>query len=730
MRDGDRLIIGWVQPAGWAWDDGVRPGDIVVAVADRVTTSDMAPSTVAVAAAITTRTPGGATKVASVTGVDKAFWHYRGCYLGLALCFALIGVLAYVLAAEAQVAGTLLACTGAWAVALIAAVAAPSGQTWALALVYGAVLALGFATLLTFLLFPVDRLRRASGRWAARLAGGATLALLAAYARAVASNPATYEAVQPAAFALVAAELLGASFLIGSAWSAAPIRSHVRHALGLLALGTATGVLPFGLLALAPRLVGAEDLVPPEIAILSAIFLPLGLAAAVLSRQFLGISRLMRRGLVALVVWLGLVGVYSLVLWALWFAGVAPGDRMIPTPGTVVVGIALVLGTFPPLERWLRVLLESALFRDVYDYAPTLHALSAEIARLPDGEAVAEYILTRLEETLDLSWAALAIVGTGSAPEIYRRGDCPANVETLLARDTLARSGAERPALRVPLTVECTEMGTLAVGPKRRDVVLAPEDAELLATLAPVLAATLQHRRLVQRLENQVAALAARERELAALGGRLMRAQEDERRRVALDLHDDPLQRAVLLMRDLADAPDDSASGRAICGLEEIIASLQAICTNLRPPALDNFGLVGGLERLISDLRARDDGVAIILDCAGTVAGGARLPRDLETALYRVAQEALHNCLKHAEASRIVVTLLWDGHRVTLCVIDDGCGYRSGAAGDTGGGSLHLGLIGMRERLRPWDGMVSVESGANGGTMVTAEAGPWESDHG
>lgn len=526
--------------------------------------------------------------------------------------------------------------------------------------------------------------------------------------------------MQPLAFALVATELLGASALVVRAWVAAPGRSEVRHALGLLALGTAAGVLPFGLLALAPRLAGAAPLVPPEDAILSAVFLPLGLASAALSRQFLGVSHLVRRGLVALVVWLGLVGAYSLALGALWRAGTAPA------PGLLVAGIAATLGTFPPLERRLRALLERALFRDIYDYAPTLHALSAEIARLPGAEAVANHTLARLEETLDLSWAALAIVGDRATPEVYRRGDCPADVAALLAGHAAAPSPGtavvpdDRPALRVPLTVERAEVGTLAVGPKRRDVVLSPEDAALLATLAPVLAATLQHRRLVRQLEGQIGALAARERELAALSERLMWAQEDERRRVALDLHDDPLQRAVLLARGLGDAPADPVVERARRGLEDIVASLQAICTNLRPPALDHFGLPGGLERLVGDLRARSEGVAIVLGCEGTAPDGARLPRDLETALYRVAQEALNNCLKHAEATRIAVTLRRDERQVSLRVADNGRGYRPGAAKADGGGSLHLGLVGMRERLRPWGGMVSVESDAGGGTLVTA----------
>lgn len=710
-RAGGQLQIAWVQPGGWAWDAGVRPGDLIIAVDGQPTDRATSSAAVATARAITARPPSGEVIEASMAEAATALNHYRQNFLGLALAFALVGAFVFVLAADLRIAGAILACMGTWSLILIAAVATPAGHLWAFALVYAALLALGFSTLLTFLLFPIDRMRGASGRWTARFAAGATLALLIAYTWAIAARPAVYAVVQPITYALVAAELLAASALVIGAWVVAPARSEVRQALGLLALGIAAGVLPFGLLSLAPRLAGAASLVPPEVAILSAVFLPLSLAAAALSRQFLGISRLVRRGLVALVVWLGLVGAYSLGLGALLSA------RAAPAPGLLVAGVAVMLGTFPPLEQRLRAWLDRALFRDVYDFAPTLHALSAEIARLPDAGAVAYHTLDRLSETLDLSWAALAVVGDGPLPEVYCRGDCPSDVAALLAGDisTVAPRGAvvpdDRPALLVPLTVERVAIGTLAVGPKRRDIVLAPEDAALLATLAPVLAATLQHRRLVRQLEGKVAALAERERELAALSGRLMRAQEDERRVVALDLHDDPLQRAVLLARDLGDAPRDPVAARASSGLEEIVASLQAICANLRPPALDNFGLTGGLERLVSDLRVRADGVVITLGCKGDKEiEGARLPRDLETALYRVAQEALNNCLKHAEATRIAVTLRCEGRCLVLRVADDGRGYHPEAAAGNGGRSLQLGLVGMRERLRPWGGTVNVAS--------------------
>src|SRR5262249_38741676 len=152
-----------------------------------------------------------------------------------------------------------------------------------------------------------------------------------------------------------------------------------------------------------------------------------------------------------------------------------------------------------------------------------------------------------------------------------------------------------------------------------------------------------------------------RERDLAALATRLTGTQEEERRRLALELHDEPLQRAILLYRGISAAAEHPQSQRWLADVEEIVTSLRATCNGLRPRVLADFGLVAGLEWLVNDARARSE---VEIDLTTAIADAAspdgRLPADLELALYRVAQEALNNCLKHADARRVSLTL-WRG---------------------------------------------------------------------
>ena len=152
-----------------------------------------------------------------------------------------------------------------------------------------------------------------------------------------------------------------------------------------------------------------------------------------LSRQFLGITRLVRRGLVALVVWTLLLALYSSAFDVL-NRQLGLGEAFRSTGlSLLVIGIAFVAGTFPVIQRLLRQRLESILFRDAYDYARTLRDLGFETARLTSAEAISNHVLARLGDTLDLCWAAL-VLRDASSSAVFHWGDCPLDVIDELGR--------------------------------------------------------------------------------------------------------------------------------------------------------------------------------------------------------------------------------------------------------------------------------------------------------
>ncbi len=148
----------------------------------------------------------------------------------------------------------------------------------------------------------------------------------------------------------------------------------------------------------------------------------------------------------------------------------------------------------------------------------------------------------------------------------------------------------------------------------------------------------------------------------------------------------------------------------------EIAEELREICVALRPPQLDDLGLVPALDWLCSDFRQRGD---LTVDFV-QFTYGQRLPSEVETAFYRVAQEALNNCERHSGANTARVTLASTNGRHVLRVSDHGKGMAMPFSNSELLERGHLGLVGMQERLNALDGELRLESPVSGGLDVVA----------
>lgn len=705
--------VTWVQPLGLAWGAGIRPGDIITNLP--VTVQDI-PKAAKNAATIEVLSVSGEILTASSADVTWVSQKLRFSFLAVAVSFIAVGGAVFLLTADRVLATIALIFGVTAATALLAAIATPFGQTWAFVVVYLSVTGFGASTFLLFLICPVNRLTTRSGRWAAAVCVSLAVILILTYAWVLTQNPAAYAILRRATFLFVVAGLLGGAGLVILNLMQTPAEERdARRALGLVALGSVAGVAPICMLCLVPLLLGLDYVVEPQFAVLSMVLLPASLAATTISsRQLFGIVRILSRGLVGFVVWIGLLGIYGIGLVA-FHQGFGLRQELVPRVSTTALVLAIVVATFWPVQNRLRRGLERLLFRDVYSYAETLQHLSSEIVHLASVDTIAMHVLDRLGTTLDLAWAAIVLETPVPGVPYYCWGDGPGNLDPQILRSW---PDGDRAQL-MPLVADGLAIGTLAIGPRRHGVELLRDDRRLITTLAPLIATALQNALLVQRLESQVAVLEDREHALAALSTRLMQVQEEERRHLALDLHDDPLQRAILLARQLNEAPPGSYDLHLVGAVEEIIISLRAICTGLHPPVLDDFGLVAGLDWLLHDVQARSDLTISLSTETADHAPSHRLEPDLEIALYRVAQEALNNCLKHARATQVSVTLRQEPSRVWLRVVDDGRGLDPAAKREQD--SLHLGILGMRERLRPWGGSLSLEGNPEGGTIVSAE---------
>jgi two-component system, NarL family, sensor histidine kinase DevS len=198
---------------------------------------------------------------------------------------------------------------------------------------------------------------------------------------------------------------------------------------------------------------------------------------------------------------------------------------------------------------------------------------------------------------------------------------------------------------------------------------------------------------------------------------RAVEGQELERRRLARELHDETgqaLTSILLGLRSLEEAGPEGV-GEAVGNLRELVVQtlqdVRRLAVELRPTALDDFGLTPALERLASTF-AEQTGTAVELESR---LGDERLPADVETVLYRIVQEALTNVVKHAQADRVSIVLQRKEGAVTTIIEDDGCGFANGDESDG------LGLLGMRERVELVNGRLEIESAEGAGTTLVVE---------
>jgi signal transduction histidine kinase len=324
--------------------------------------------------------------------------------------------------------------------------------------------------------------------------------------------------------------------------------------------------------------------------------------------------------------------------------------------------------------------------------------ISNATALTPEPLPLLELLLGRLEDAVPLRAAAVVAPGPdGTLEELARHGpELPwSAAEAALARDDETELGG---VVALPLRIRGAVAGVLIVRPA------APLDearASLARAFANQAAVAIENAQLYDRVQEQAAS--------------------DERQHLARELHDSVSQAlyAILLgthtaQRHLADAPEKAAE--ALAYVENLaqagIAEMRALIFELRPESLEEEGLIGVLRRQVEALRHRHG-----LEAEAELGDEPELAFAAKKVVFRVAQEAIHNVVKHARATSVEVSFGRDGDAWLLRVHDDGIGFDPAALQTAPG---HLGLTSMRERVSALGGTLRVASTPGEGTTVTA----------
>jgi len=348
-------------------------------------------------------------------------------------------------------------------------------------------------------------------------------------------------------------------------------------------------------------------------------------------------------------------------------------------------------------------------------------------------DALLELIATRLGELIDAELVVTALpVGSGDLRIEAAAGPAATDmVGTMLSRtgsksgrvldrhrservdstlddmevdQEIARKMGQRSGLFVPMFVGDRAIGVLAAYNKiGSDPRFTDEDLRLAETFAARAAVAVD-------LADRVNRDALR---------RVVKGQELERARLARELHDETGQALTSILLGLKQVEDstshDDARAAAATLRAQVVDTLQNVrrlAVELRPSALDDFGLGAALERL-AETFGEQSGIRVDIENS---LDAERLPKEIETALYRIVQEAFTNVAKHAGAEHVSVVVGRRGDAVMAVIEDDGRGF--GAAGEAGEG---LGLVGMKERVGLLGGRLAVESTEGVGTTIVAE---------
>jgi two-component system, NarL family, sensor kinase len=474
--------------------------------------------------------------------------------------------------------------------------------------------------------------------------------------------------------------------VVAAAGAAASVTLRWRRAdrVGRQQLKWLLAVLPFTIASLVATLVfpGTWSLL---LALPAGILMPVAIGIAVLRYKLYEIDILLNRAVLYGTLTAGMAGVYlAVVVIAQSFRGVF-GLR--GSSVTVqVIATVLAASALWPLHDRVQRRVDRLFYGDRGVPYEALARLGRRVEEAADTETALHSVVKTIADSLRLPYAALELrLGDGWSPAATY-GEAPPQL------------------VAFPLTFQRETVGRLLVGTRFRGEQLGPDDERLLADLA--------------RQAGPAAHAVALRRALDVSRAGLVTAREEERRRLRRDLHDGlgPTLAGLTLGLDTARA---RSAGQP--GLQELLGKLKAetqravgdvrrIVYGLRPPALDEFGLVGSLREEVGRLKYEAPALTVTLDVPDE--GLADLPAAVEVACYRIVTEALTNVTRHAHATHCSVRIHLDKD-LDVKIRDDGVGLPEGwRAG--------VGIASMRERVTELGGDLVIEPCLPHGTRINA----------
>ena len=352
----------------------------------------------------------------------------------------------------------------------------------------------------------------------------------------------------------------------------------------------------------------------------------------------------------------------------------------------------LVAILFQPLRQRLQQAVNHLMFGERDEPYRVLSRLGSRLEATLAPESFLPTIVETVAQALKLPYVAITFKQLG---------------EHVLAA-SFGEPHAQETLAHVPLVAQGKQVGSLLLAPRTPRDSLTPADLQLLHDLAPQIAVAVQAVRLTAELKQLT-------HDLQLSRTRLVTTREEERRRLRRDLHDGlgPTLASITFKIDAARnllKQDSERVDRLLEGVrgqtQETLAQIRRLVYNLRPPALDELGLLSALREQAASYQHQ--GLQILIQAPECL---PPLPAAVEVAAYRIVMEALTNAVRHAEAQQCLLTLSLHDHVLNLQISDDGKGipdaHRAG-----------VGLLAMQERANELGGSCTITRGDSGGTTI------------
>lgn len=500
--------------------------------------------------------------------------------------------------------------------------------------------------------------------------------------------------------------------------------ADVRQQANIIVLGTAIGVTPYTTVALFDSFGSPSSLIYLY-AMFFCLLIPLSYAYTIYRRQLIRVDFAINRAVV-----LFSFTFVTLITFSLLSLGIA---YVLDLPAGVafIGGVSATLASLlaAPLRGTVQRHVDRVLYGCHYDFASITTGFSERLAQAIDRNALTQLLAQDLARRMGIRRAAL-LLAEGSTLELQSADGEPFSVpsDDLVCQALLA---ANRPAhadpllekhpcaqtqwqpfawvrLFVPLIFQGRLQGILLLSDRFFGDIYSATDLRIIATVAHQAALAYENVQLVESLRG--------------LNRQIVRSEEAYRKQVARDLHDATMQHLCFVKQGfleqgrLYQKGEHADTTDLVALLDNIVITLRRTIRGLRPPLLDQ-GLHLALKGLVNEMHEIiGESPAILL--RSNVEKQLGLSDEQATALYRIAQEALSNAIKHARAQQVIVTLEKTGDSLLLSVDDDGTGSVRDWAG-------HYGLVGMRERAAMVGAHLKIASAPSQGTHIAVKVTPY-----